>query len=64
MKRILYSLSMLIAFTAIAQQPTTAPASQPASVAVPGSVSAFYMTDLFAKDSGGCGANPREPAGS
>jgi multidrug efflux pump subunit AcrA (membrane-fusion protein) len=43
---------MLIASAAIAQQPTTAPASQPASVAVPGSISAFYMTDLFAKDSG------------
>jgi multidrug resistance efflux pump len=52
MKRILCLLPILIAFAAKAQQPTTAPASQPASIAVPGSVSAFYMTDLFAKDSG------------
>ena len=51
MKRILLSL-IVLAFTANAQQPATTPSTQPATVVVPGSVSAFYMTDLFAKDSG------------
>ncbi|HTL27758.1 MAG TPA: biotin/lipoyl-binding protein, partial [Tepidisphaeraceae bacterium] len=53
MKQILLSLLIPLASVASAQPATTtAPATQPASIVVPGSVSAFYMTDLFAKDSG------------
>src|SRR3954468_20010216 len=52
MPRILLSLSIVVAFASNAQQPTSAPATQPASIVVPGSVSAFYLADLYAKDSG------------
>lgn len=46
--------------TSLAQQPSTtstaptstAPTTQPATVVVPGSVAAFYVADLYAKDSG------------
>jgi multidrug resistance efflux pump len=46
--------SLLTPLAAIAQQPSTAtaPATQPATVVVPGSVAAFYVADLYSKDSG------------
>jgi multidrug efflux pump subunit AcrA (membrane-fusion protein) len=51
---------LLSSLHAFAQQPSStattttsaAPATQPATIVVPGSVAAFYVADLYAKDSG------------
>ena len=52
MHRFLLLLTLTVAVAAHAQQPTTDPATQPATIVVPGNVAAFYMADLYAKDSG------------
>jgi multidrug efflux pump subunit AcrA (membrane-fusion protein) len=60
MVRTLVAVAFLLTpVAAIAQQPSTtaatttnAPTTQPATVVVPGSVAAFYVADLYAKDSG------------
>jgi multidrug efflux pump subunit AcrA (membrane-fusion protein) len=53
-KRLVAIASLLTPVAAFAQQPSTtpAPATQPAKVVVPGSVAAFYVASLYAKDSG------------